>query len=41
METKLKQLIGEIVFNNVVLQAQLEEANNKIAELTPKEDKKK
>lgn len=40
IEQNLKTLIGEYTFQICVLQDQLRQANEKITELTPKEDKK-
>lgn len=37
IESNLKTLIGEYTFQICVLQDQLQQANAKIAELTPKE----
>lgn len=37
-ENKFKSIIGELYFNIIVLQTQLEEANKKIASLETKEE---
>lgn len=38
MEQKLKAQIGELIFQVIYLQEQLEQANAKIAELKPNEE---